>query len=119
MRHQPFGDKTMQIVSFGTTTTALPATGTVYSQGLLVEGSLSTTFDVVITGTPTGTLTLQQSGDGVNFGSYTATDVAISGAATSTGYNIQNMPSIKYLRVAYAATSGTGSMDVSVRVAKP
>lgn len=109
----------MQIISQGTSTVALPATGAVYSPGIQVLGSVSTTIDVVITGTPTGTLTLEQSGDGVNYGSYTSTDVAIAGAATNTGYNIQDLPSINYLRVAYTATSGTGSMDVSFRITQP
>lgn len=106
----------------GTVTINLPATGTVYSPSVRVLGSISTSITAVITGTADGVLYLQQSqiDNPVNadFSDVQNTNLAVSGADITHGYNIGQLPSVKYVRVKYVATSGTGTAAVSITVAE-
>jgi hypothetical protein len=80
----------------------------------------SLTFEV--TGTPTGTITVQVTDFGSEatvFGlpatqwANTTNTVALSGAAGTFVVNIPNLAA-KFLRLNYAATSGTGAVNVAI-----
>lgn len=68
------------------------------------------------TGTPTGTLKLQCSNDGVTFSDVPTATVSLAGAAGSTLWNIPDAY-YRFVRISYTATSGTGSVT-SVLVGK-
>ena len=61
----------------------------------------------IFTGTPTGTLTVEASNDGVNFS--IVHTLALTGSAGQDLYNADK-PHYRYVRVKYTFSSGTGSL---------
>lgn len=98
-------------------TLALPATGSVQTQGFQISKTRIMSFSCSWTGTPSGTLSVvvsNDSTDGVNgtWDPYTVTVPAQpSGGAGHTAFEITT--GFCYAAVKYAATSGTGSLNVT------
>lgn len=64
------------------------------------------------TGTPTGTVVLQVSNDGVTWENITTTSTATGGIADSVLFNITDAM-YKKVRLTYTRTSGTGTLNVT------
>lgn len=71
-------------------------------------------FQLIFTGTPTGTFQCQGSIDNVNWTNLEFSTVpSATGAADTHLFNLNNVPYRK-LRVGYTRTSGTGTLNVWV-----
>ena len=71
-------------------------------------------IQLVWTGVPVGTFDIQASIDGVSYTSLSfSSPITASGTASSTLINLNQIP-YAWVRVAYTATSGTGSLDITI-----
>lgn len=105
------GGKTVKIMD------AVSVAATVSSQWFGVRDQQELSLDVAWTGTPTGTLSLEQSFDGGTT-ARTVTDATFAanpaGSASNTQTNWHGLPGGAY-RVKYTSSSGTGTMTVITR----
>lgn len=71
-------------------------------------------IQAVWTGSPVGTLKLQISNDNVTYTDYTGSSTAVSGA----GNFIWNLLDVgyRYIRVAYTAASGSGTLNANISI---
>jgi hypothetical protein len=98
---------------------AIPSTSvasTVYSEGMQLDNVTRISFQSILAGSPVGTIKLQVSNDlvnlpadVVNWQDYTGASSAIS----ASGLHLFEVTSInvKWIRLAYIATSGTGTIE--------
>jgi hypothetical protein len=71
-------------------------------------------IQAVWTGTPTGAIKLQQSNDGANWSEFTGTEQPVAGTADNFTWLFDTASA--FVRVVYTRTSGTGVLDVRVRL---
>lgn len=106
----------------------LTLTSTVNSEAVLLQNVIDYAIQIVYTGTPTGSFKLQASNDDgqplkgvspvtlgssvVNWTDVPSSSVAVSGAAGSSMWNIQDA-GYRWVRVVYVFTSGTGSLTIA------
>lgn len=104
------------------TPTALVMTGTnvVHSNNLIVGHISAAAFDIRYTGTPTGTMIIEESLDGVTFYTVSAgaiTNPSVVSPTGAAGSQIVHVPcrATLFLRVTYTNISGAGSLTVMGR----
>lgn len=97
----------------GVTSGSMSSTNTIYSQIINVKLMDISGYDVDWAGTPTGTLSVMVSANGLKFHALTFNPVLTQPAGSAGGYyvNVEAM-GFKYLMFQYTNSSGSGSLTV-------
>jgi hypothetical protein len=85
------------------------SSGTITSESLPALHAAIGAVHAVFTGSPTGTIKIQSSIDGVNWTDITGSSRSIT-AAGDIMWNLNNI-GFNYFRLVYIATSGTGTLN--------
>lgn len=87
--------------------------GNITSSTVNLDFHIMASIQAVWTGTPTGTIKLQQSNDASNWTDISGASQATGGAAGSVCFNL-NLAPMKYVQLVYTRTSGSGTLNATV-----
>lgn len=84
--------------------------GSISSSGIRLDQVEVYGVQAVFTGSPVGTLKLQESNDGTNWDDVTSSEKSVSAAGSESWEN--DSPGLELVRIVYTRTSGTGTLVV-------